>query len=146
MELLDDKPPPLPQLLRSPRRNAPTPEPSGMIFEPPPLRRDASITSLHFPPAPPVATPSPSGLESLPTTVASAVAASPPCNYAHYGATQLSIESWANSHFPDARVCSRFGWRRGVLDVVQAVPSVAIVVLVNLMICVPFGLSFFPVE
>uniref|UniRef100_A0AAV1T700 Sulfate transporter n=1 Tax=Peronospora matthiolae TaxID=2874970 RepID=A0AAV1T700_9STRA len=146
MELLDDKPRPPPQLLRSPRRNAPTPEPSRMIFEPPPLRRDASITSLHFPSAPPVATPSPSGLESLPTTVATAVAASPPCKYEHYGATQLSTESWANSHFPDARDCSGFGWRRGVLDVVQAVPSVAIVVLVNLMICVPFGLSFFPVE
>ncbi|CAI5736034.1 unnamed protein product [Hyaloperonospora brassicae] len=149
MELLGDQTPSPHPVLRSPRRNTPvsSPAPSHMIFEPPPLRRDAGTTSLHFPPpAHTVATPSPCGLESLPTTVTSSVASSPSRNYAHYGSTQLPTESWTSPRASTARDgCSR-GWKHRVLDAVQAVPSIAIVVLVNLMICVPFGLSFFPVE
>lgn len=37
-------------------------------------------------------------------------------------------------------------WKTMAADAVQAAPCIAIAVLLNLMICVPFGLSFFPVE
>ncbi|KAE9248787.1 hypothetical protein PF004_g3694 [Phytophthora fragariae] len=132
-----------PHRLRSPRRGAPPPTPthapsSHMVFEPPPLRRDAGGNSLHFTQQP--TTQSPAHNETLPVTTPNA--ASPRC-YSPYGATRASMESWG-SHMDASDPPN--GWERGVTDALQAAPCVAIAVLVNLMICVPFGLSFFPVE
>uniref|UniRef100_H3HAS3 Sulfate Permease (SulP) Family n=3 Tax=Phytophthora ramorum TaxID=164328 RepID=H3HAS3_PHYRM len=109
-----------------------------MVFEPPPLRRDAGGNSLHFTKQP-AAMQSPAN-ETLPITAPNA--SSPRC-YSPYGATRVSMESWG-SHADVGDPLN--GWERGVTDVLQATPCVAIAVLVNLMICVPFGLSFFPVE
>ncbi|RMX66306.1 hypothetical protein DD238_003743 [Peronospora effusa] len=126
--------------LRSPRRSPPAAShtSSHMVFEPPPLRRDAGGTSLHFTTQLAV-TPSPDH-EMLPTTALNATSLH--CS-SSYGTTRLSVESLRSQQ----DVSDPFhAWKRSVTEVLHAAPCVVIAVLVNLMICVPFGLSFFPVE
>ncbi|KAF1785054.1 Cyclic nucleotide-binding-like [Phytophthora cactorum] len=59
------------------------------------------------------------------------------------GSRALSVESWG-SHRDASDPLN--GWEHGVMEALHATPCIAIAVLVNLMICVPFGLSFFPLE
>ncbi|CAH0478338.1 unnamed protein product [Peronospora belbahrii] len=110
-----------------------------MVFEPPLLRRDASSTSLHFTKQQQLPPPQVSDLEMLPTKIALNTK-SPPC-YLPYGTAQSSTESF---HRDVRHPLSN--WKQSIKDVLHAAPCVVIAVLVNLMICVPFGLSFFPVE
>ncbi|KAG3023004.1 hypothetical protein JG687_00001394 [Phytophthora cactorum] len=126
-------------LLSPPRRSTPTQThaQSHMVFEPPPLRRDAGGNSLHFTKQPSVQSPA---NETLPITGPNAE--SPRC-YSPYGTTRLSVESWG-SHRDASDPLN--GWEHGVMEALHATPCIAIAVLVNLMICVPFGLSFFPLE
>lgn len=123
---------------RSPRVGTPTAHAhaqSRALFEPPPLRRDAGGNTLHF-------TVQPQALTSEVLPVTAPNASSPRC-YSPYGTARLSAESWGSHPGRDDPVG---GWERTVTDVLQAAPCVVIAVLLDLMICVPFGLSFFPVE
>lgn len=120
--------------VRSPHRNTPTHVSSHMVFEPPLLRRDASNTSLHF-------TMQRSSQYPVTETLPFPNAASPHCT-SPYGSTQMGMESHC-----DARDSSHHGWDQTIITrALHAVPCIVIAVLVNLMICVPFGLSFFPLE
>ncbi|KAL8020819.1 putative cyclic nucleotide-binding domain, SLC26A/SulP transporter, rmlC-like jelly roll [Plasmopara halstedii] len=120
-------------LARSPRRNTPTHAPSHMVFEPPPLRRDASGTSLHFTTQRTVQY---STNETLPMTNA----VSPHC-HSPYGSTQIDMDTCRPT-----RGLLHDSWNSSITGAIHAVPPIVIAVLVNLMICVPFGLSFFPLE
>ncbi|KAI9915664.1 hypothetical protein PsorP6_007893 [Peronosclerospora sorghi] len=104
-----------------------------MVFEPPPLRRDASGTSLHFTKQQVTATQT-SDQETTPLYSASSHCYSP------LEPARLSIESLFS--LPDGRD----SLKQRIKDVLRRAPCVVIAVVVNLMICVPFGLSFFPVE
>ncbi|RLN89057.1 hypothetical protein BBJ28_00019329 [Nothophytophthora sp. Chile5] len=108
-----------------------------MVFETPPLRRDAGGNTLHFT-RQPAQTPTDELL--LPTTAP--IAASPRCA-SPYGTMRTSAESGGSREGAEAPLT---GWRRGIADALQAAPCIVIAVVLNLMICVPFGLSFFPVE
>ncbi|KAG7396206.1 hypothetical protein PHYBOEH_002647 [Phytophthora boehmeriae] len=112
------------------------PSHSRAAFEVPPLRRDAGGNTLHFTVQASHATAG----DSLPITAPND--SSPHC-YSPYGAVRESSESWG-SHPEPANPLN--GWERGLTSVLQAAPCVIIAVLLDLMICVPFGLSFFPVE
>lgn len=130
-------------LLSSPRQFAAQPRPR-MVFATPPLRLETGGTSLQLPAA---AANAPSTLpwtsssprsrsvsetsELLPTTN---VAPSPGEGRLQRSYSRLS--GYRSSSF----------WKRHLQEAAQAAPCVLIATLLNLMICVPFGLSFFPVE
>ncbi|GAB9467146.1 Sulfate permease [Globisporangium polare] len=136
-------------MLASPRQFAAQPRPR-MVFATPPLRLETSGTSLQLPTAATAATAPPAlpwtssprscsvseTSELLPTTNANA-APSP---------GGRSQRSWSRLSGYGAITSSSPLWKRRVQEAVQAAPCVLIATLLNLMICVPFGLSFFPVE
>jgi SulP family sulfate permease len=122
------------RVLRSPRH--------PMVFETPPLRRETGGATLHFSAltwstaASPSASPAARASEA--TELLSATAASPysPVGYA---STKSGAASRSEAEFEPA-------WKRAAVEAAQAAPCILIAVVLNLMICVPFGLSFFPVE
>lgn len=124
--------------LRSPRH--------PMVFETPPLRRETGGATLHFsaltwstaasPSAAAATRPPAEAGELLPLTAPSAAASS----YSPTGSqSRQSPRSRSSAEFEPE-------WRRLAVEAAQAAPCVLIAVVLNLMICVPFGLSFFPVE
>lgn len=134
-------------LLASPRQFA-APRPR-MVFATPPLRLETSGTSLQLPAA--VAAAVPSALpwtsspksrsisetsELLPTSNVNA--APSPGRRSQRSRSRLSGYGAISS--------SSSLWKRQLQEALQAAPCVLIATLLNLMICVPFGLSFFPVE
>lgn len=65
---------------------------------------------------------------------------------AGFGAAR-SQRSWSRlSGYSGAAPSAASLWKHRAHEVAQAVPCILIATLLNLMICVPFGLSFFPVE
>ncbi|DAZ96819.1 TPA: hypothetical protein N0F65_007080 [Lagenidium giganteum] len=132
-------------LLVSPgRRRAqplPPPQPSPtqgrtrMVFETPPLRHAGGAASY---PLPHMAWPSPTAShashvseasELLPSVISSTL-------------SPRSIAKFSTYSYNGPRD----SWRGRVHEAAQALPCIIIAVMLNLMICVPFGLSFFPVE
>lgn len=118
----------------------------SVVFETPPLRRETGGATLHFSALTWSAAASPSaatlqsqgsdGGDWLPTTLTPrSPAYLSPANY--YGTLHAAVEQ---------QRARQTGWKGQAMDAVQAVPSIVIAVALNLMVCVPFGLSFFPVE
>lgn len=118
-------------LLSSPRQFAPTARPR-MVFATPPLRLETSGATLQLPPLNQWEA-SPASRRSLSET------------------SELLPRSAAPSPGARSQRSSYSGstttaWRGRAHEAAQAVPCILIATLLNLMICVPFGLSFFPVE
>ncbi|TYZ61927.1 hypothetical protein PybrP1_001369 [[Pythium] brassicae (nom. inval.)] len=121
-------------LLSSPRQFA-SPRRPRMVFATPPLRLETSGSALQLQllqaqlrPSSPASRGVSEASELLPTS-----AAPSPGARSQRSASRPSTSSGVT-------------WRTRAHAVLQAAPSVLIATLLNLMICVPFGLSFFPVE
>uniref|UniRef100_K3XAZ1 STAS domain-containing protein n=1 Tax=Globisporangium ultimum (strain ATCC 200006 / CBS 805.95 / DAOM BR144) TaxID=431595 RepID=K3XAZ1_GLOUD len=130
------------------------PSPRRMVFATPPLRRETSGASLQLPFASSVSSSpvpwssSPMGRSVSETSELLPTSALPSPSYSPRSWSRLNGHG-GNHHHPHAAhggYLSAGYWKRQAHEAMQAVPCILIATLLNLMICVPFGLSFFPVE
>lgn len=126
-----------------------------MVFATPPLRLETSGSSLQLPFASASVSSSPVPWSDSPMsrsvseTSELLSSSTLPCPAGH----SYSPRSWSRlsgynggRHTDGGGYTSASYWKRRAHEMAQAVPCILIATLLNLMICVPFGLSFFPVE
>ncbi|KAJ0411099.1 hypothetical protein ATCC90586_008074 [Pythium insidiosum] len=141
----------------SPRARPPPLSPSAhvrprMVFETPPLRRETRSTNIQLPAwATDHALPSPACVAANEKTGLLDRAASFPSLQSVASASphhHHSLAKWNHSllHATVHEHSDGPWWKRQARDAAQAVPCIVIAIALNLMICVPFGLSFFPAE
>ncbi|TMW64337.1 hypothetical protein Poli38472_012959 [Pythium oligandrum] len=135
------------QQLASPHARPPPLSPSAhararMVFETPPLRRETRLNNIQLPPY--ENSPGHGGGKHPVTEMTGLLGRSRsfPSSMGSYSPTVSRSPRMTREK--TAKYESK--WQRYAMDAVHATPCVIIAIALNLMICVPFGLSFFPAE
>lgn len=145
----------------SPRSRPPPLSPAGaarprMVFETPPLRRETRTANLQLPVW---ATGIDGSYASPSASISEASSLLPQHHYGHNlhhrigSLPSLHAYSETASVSPRSLASKRLStysghknWRHYAAEAAHATPCIVIAIALNLMICVPFGLSFFPTE